>query len=141
MPIIIAKSDEQILSTYPLMKQLRPHLKKENYLEQIKTLQSDDGYRLIVYMEDETPKAAAGYRMAKNLAWDKHIYVDDLITDVQSRGRGYAEDLFNWLEEEVKRNNCVALHLDSGVQRHDAHRFYLNRKMNISSHHFQKTYS
>jgi hypothetical protein len=28
------------------------------------------------------------------------------------------------------------LHLDSGVRRFDAHRFYLNKRMNISSHHF-----
>jgi hypothetical protein len=30
------------------------------------------------------------------------------------------------------------LDLDSGVQRHDAHRFYLRERMHISSHHFTK---
>ena len=28
--------------------------------------------------------------------------------------------------------------LDSGVQRHDAHRFYLRERMAITSHHFAK---
>jgi len=30
----------------------------------------------------------------------------------------------------------VQLHLDSGVQRFSAHRFYLSKRMEISSHHF-----
>jgi hypothetical protein len=33
---------------------------------------------------------------------------------------------------------CSRLSLDSGVTRHDAHRFYLRERMVIASHHFAK---
>ncbi len=137
MPIIQAKSDEEILASYTVMKQLRPHLQKESYVNEIKQLQLQYGYNLITMIQDGAVKAAAGYRISSSLAWGKYLYVDDLITDEDSRTNGYAAQLFDWLEEELHRNNCVSIHLDSGVHRHDAHRFYLNRKMRITSHHFQ----
>nr|WP_281278936.1 GNAT family N-acetyltransferase [Paenibacillus kobensis] len=67
------------------------------------------------------------------------MYVDDLITDSNTRSRGYAKLLFDWLEQQAKEAGCGQLHLDSGAQRHDAHRFYLNRKMIIAAYHFQQT--
>lgn len=44
--------------------------------------------------------------------------------------------LFEWLVKEAKAQHCQELHLDSGVQRFDAHRFYLKNQMMIRSHHF-----
>jgi hypothetical protein len=38
--------------------------------------------------------------------------------------------------EEARREGCRALHLDSGVQRFAAHRFYLGKRMEITSRHF-----
>ncbi|BBI34019.1 GNAT family N-acetyltransferase [Cohnella abietis] len=140
MPVSIVKSDEEILTTYTLMKQLRPHLKEETYLSKIKHLQLEYGYKLIVIFENGVAKAAAGYRICDSLAWGKYLYVDDLITDQESRSSGYGKQLFDLLDEELLKNQCDGMHLDSGVQRHDAHRFYLNRKMKITCHHFEKSY-
>lgn len=137
----IATTDEEISATFPLMKQLRPHLSEHAYLNTIRRLQSEYGYRLAVLFEDGEAKAAAGYRLTENLAWGRSMYVDDLITDGESRFRGYATRIFDWLEEEIERHGCAMMHLDSGVHRHDAHRFYLNRKMKISCHHFDKSYN
>lgn len=140
MPIILAETDEEILGSYKLMKQLRHHLEEETYLARIRQLQREYGYRLIILIEDGEAKASAGYRMCDSLAWGKYLYVDDLITDEASRSNGYANQLIDWLEKELKKNKCVAMHLDSGVHRYDAHRFYLNKKMKISCHHFEKSY-
>lgn len=140
MPIILAETDEEVLASYKLMKQLRHQLAEETYLFRIRQLQLEYGYRLINLIEDGEAKASAGYRMCDSLAWGKYLYVDDLITDEASRSIGYAKQLFDWLDEEIKSNKCVAMHLDSGVHRYDAHRFYLNRKMRITCHHFEKSY-
>ena len=43
----------------------------------------------------------------------------------------------SWMIAEAREKGCRYLSLDSGVQRHDAHRFYLNLGMNITSHHFR----
>jgi len=122
------------------MRQLRPHLAEDEYPAQVGRLQAEQGYRLVVLFEDGQARAAAGYRCVENLAWGKSLYVDDLITDEASRSKGYAAKLFDWLEEEAGRSGCAMLHLDSGTQRHDAHRFYLNKSMKISAYHFDKFY-
>jgi GNAT superfamily N-acetyltransferase len=138
MVVQMVHTDSEIQSTYALMKQLRPHLQEETYVRQIKRLQAEYGYTLIAIYENGEAKAAAGYKICESLAWGKYLYVDDLITDEHSRSKGYAKQLFDWLDEQLIKQQCVGMHLDSGVHRHDAHRFYLNRKLRINAHHFDK---
>lgn len=140
MTVTIAQTDEQIRSTFALMKQLRPHLAGDTYIGDIRRLQAEQGYKLAVIFEQGEAKAAAGYRFGENLAWGRFMYVDDLITDEASRSSGYAGALMDWLDAEALAAGCGAMHLDSGVQRHDAHRFYLKRRMRIAAHHFDRSY-
>ena len=78
----------------------------------------------------------AGIRVMENLAWGKFLYVDDLVTASAARSQGYGDKLFDWLLDYARAGGCEQLHLDSGVQRFEAHRFYLRKRMSISSHHF-----
>ena len=64
------------------------------------------------------------------------LYVDDLVTLESQQGKGYGSRMLDWLVEEAKRLGCDQFHLDSGVQRYDAHRFYLHKGMDIWCHHF-----
>ncbi|MEZ0275939.1 MAG: GNAT family N-acetyltransferase, partial [Roseimicrobium sp.] len=77
-----------------------------------------------------------GFRICQNLSSGTHMYVDDLVTRAQDHGKGYGSAFFDWLVAEARRRDCKRFHLDSGVQRFDAHRFYLHKGMNISAHHF-----
>jgi GNAT superfamily N-acetyltransferase len=70
------------------------------------------------------------------LAWGRALYVDDLVTLESERSQGHGDALLDWLTEEARRRQCVVLHLDSGTHRHGAHRFYLRKRMHISSYHF-----
>jgi hypothetical protein len=45
--------------------------------------------------------------------------------------------MLDWLIERARGEGCQSFELDSGVQRFDAHRFYLSNRMIISSHHFR----
>jgi len=65
------------------------------------------------------------------------LSIDDLVTHDSDRSRGFGAALFDWLVEHARENGCEYLTLDSGVQRFAAHRFYLKRGMDITSHHFQ----
>jgi len=69
-------------------------------------------------------------------AWSKFLYVDDLVSKSGERSKGYGGALFDWLVEYAREDNCDQFHLDSGVQRFAAHRFYLIKRMSIESHHF-----
>lgn len=135
----LMKTDAEIMSAFCTVKQLRPHLGEDDFLIKIKRMQATNGYHLVAVIEDNEVKAAAGYRVTESLAWGKYFYVDDLITDEVSRRKGYAKTLWNWLIEQAQIQGCEQFHLDSGVHRHDAHRFYLKGGLDITCHHFQMT--
>ena len=96
------------------------------------------GYTVVYLLHQEQVVAAAGYRVAEFLAWGITFYLDDLITISSARKNGYAGVLMDWLLKEAKNLGCKQFHLDSGTHRHDAHRLYMGRKLQISSHHFSK---
>lgn len=136
----LLQTDAEIMSAFPTIKQLRPHLIEADFLAKVKRMQATYGYHLAAVIEGDEVKAAAGYRVTESLAWGKYLYVDDLITEEGSRRKGYAKTLWDWLMDEAKINNCEQFHLDSGVHRFDAHRFYLKGGLDITCHHFQMTF-
>jgi GNAT superfamily N-acetyltransferase len=135
MSVLLAESDDEILSCWPVLQQLRPHLAESDVLPQVRR-QMSAGYQLAYVAVQDRPVAVAGYRVSENLAWGRFLYVDDLVTDEAHRSEGHGEELFAWLVSEARRQGCQELHLDSGVQRFGAHRFYLQQRMDITSHHF-----
>ena len=135
MPILIAESDEQVRACFPVVAELRPHLTQTDFCERVKR-QQQQGYCLAFLQVDNEVKSIAGYRIGEFLAWGKILYIDDLATLSNTRGQGYARQLLDWLKEQAKLAQCDQIHLDSGYQRHDAHRLYLNYGFRLSSHHF-----
>jgi len=110
----------------------------ERLVARIDELQRPQGYRLVgSFDEAKNAVAAAGFRVGHNLAWGQFLYVDDLITLPEARGRGHATALLRWILDEAVRLRCGQVHLDSGTERHAAHRLYLGMGMHISSHHFR----
>jgi GNAT superfamily N-acetyltransferase len=94
------------------------------------------GYGLAYVEDGGEVKAVAGFRVSECLAWGKFLYVDDLVSKEGERSKGYGGELFDWLVGYARQQGCEQFHLDSGVQRFAAHRFYLNRRMSIEAHHF-----
>ena len=135
--IKLATSVSEIEQCFPVMVQLRPHLQADNFVIRVRT-QQEQGYQL-AYIQKSEVVGVAGFNLANNLVWGKYLYVADLVVDESKRSCRYGETLFNWLLEYAKQYDCQQLHLDSGVQRFDAHRFYLRHRMRISSHHFSLT--
>ncbi len=133
--IHLVDSDQDINRCLPVMQQLRPHLSATDFLPRIRR-QMQQGYRLAMFERDNEVVALAGFRVCENLAWGRFLYVDDLITDETRRSSGAGKALFDWLLDTARNEGCQQLHLDSGVQRFDAHRFYLREGMHIAGHHF-----
>lgn len=136
MPLIkIATTDNEINNCYAVMSQLRPHISQDAFLTKVRD-QMQDNYHLAYVESDTQVVACAGFRYSQNLAWDKFLYVDDLITDDMHRSKGYGKQLLDWLIEQARSNGCMQLHLDSGMQRIDAHRFYDREGMDKTGYHF-----
>ena len=134
--IAIAKTREDVRRCFPVMRELRPHFKSADKFGQQVLRQQRDGYLLGFLETDGEVRAVAGYRFLESLFSGKFLYVDDLVTRDRDRSRGFGGALLDWLVEQARTHVCDNLELDSGVQRFDAHRFYLLKRMNISSHHF-----
>lgn len=131
-----AENREQVARCFDVMRVLRTELSGvEAFVEQVLRQQAQ-GYQLVFLEVDGEVRAAAGFRISENLAWGRFLYVDDLITRSADRSLGRGRMLFDWLIAEARAAGCGQLHLDSGVQRFDAHRFYLMQRMQISAHHF-----
>lgn len=136
--IYVAHTEAEIEACFPAFYELRPHLSEKHFVAQVQRQMKNHGYALVYIASQGKVVAAAGYRIAEFLAWGRTFYVDDLVTLGASRKLGYGGKLLDWLLEKAKELSCDQFHLDSGVHRHDAHRLYLGRKLQISSHHFSK---
>lgn len=132
----IAQSADEIARVYPVMRELRTKFTQRRAFVQRVQRQQEQGYLLAFLEADGIVRAAAGYRYLESLFSGKFIYLDDLVTRAADRSRGFGHQLLAWLINEARRHECERLELDSGVQRFDAHRFYLANGMHIPSHHF-----
>jgi len=133
--IKVAESDREILDSYPVMAELREHLKREEFVATVKRLSEIAGYKL-AYLVDGEIKAVAGFRISEWLAAGKYLEIDDLVATGSERSKGYGGELFDWLVEYAKRNNCDQVRLVSRVTRLDAHRFYLKKQMKLEAYYF-----
>ena len=126
---------------FEALRALRPHVgDRDAFVRRVDELQRPEGYRIVAVFEPgaEQARAAAGFRIAHNLAWGRFLYVDDLSTVPEARRRGHASALLAWIGEEARRQGCDSVELDSGVgaERQDAHRRYFDMGMRIASLHF-----
>ncbi len=137
MQIQLAHTDADILKCRPVMKLLRPHLDEAAFVPLVKNMLSE-GYELAFIEAGGQAAAAIGFRYQQKLFDGKQIYVDDLTTLAEHRGKGYGGMLLDFVFDLAKERGYACVTLDSGPTRHDAHRLYLNKGFLISSMHFTK---
>lgn len=135
MSVQYASCETSIRACYPVMAQLRPHLEEADFMAQVQRQMTNHDYRLAYLPHEGQVAAVSGFRFVENLAWGRALYVDDLVTSSSARQLGLAGQLLDHLIGLAQEAGCQQFHLDSGVQRHDAHRLYLGRKLQISAHH------
>ena len=139
MKIVEATSDENILKCRRAIQLLRPLISDERYLEMIRRTLADN--RQMIFIEENGEAAAvAVFETGYNLFRGSYIYIDDLSTLPEYRGKGYAGMLLDLILEMAARENIDEVHLDSGITdvRTDAHRLYLNKRFQIASLHFSQ---
>lgn len=133
----LATTEQQIKKCWKVMKELRPHLEEKTFVPMV-TEMIAEGYQLAFIEEDDIAVSAVGFRYLQFLFNGKHIYIDDLTTLPSSRGNGYGGQLLDFVFDLAKEKGFKHVTLDSGYQRNDAHRLYLNKGFVLASHHFSK---
>lgn len=135
MKIQLATTPEEITACFAVISELRSHLSLEGFIALVERMQKNHGYAL-AYLNDDGIKAVAGIRIAEWLYTGKYLEIDDLITTAAERSKGYGAMLFDWVADYAREQECAQLRLVSGVQRADAHRFYLNKGMKFEAKYF-----
>jgi len=138
MTIDLAESDESILACFAVMRHLRDLEDATAFLRRVRSQQLS-GSQLAAVWDGGEAVAVAGFRLDENLAWGRHLYVDDLVTLPEGRSRGYGAALLTWLAEFGRIRGAGQLHLDSGNQRADAHRFYEREGLEPVGIHFKRS--
>jgi GNAT superfamily N-acetyltransferase len=129
--------DHDVLS---VLRELRPDLTAASFAAVY-----EEGYRqglrYLAAFEGDRCVGAVGWRIVATTAAIRKLYVDDLVTRASERSRGVGALLLAELLDRAKATGCQILDLDSGVQRADAHRFYMREGLTISSFHFVRPVS
>lgn len=134
--VALTTTEEEIARCHAVMQELRTHLAdRAEFVAQVRR-QQREGFALAFLQAEGEVRAVAGFRVMELLFSGKTLYVDDLVTRESDRSRGFGGELFDWLVAHARAQGCDAFSLDSGVQRFDAHRFYLSKRMKIAAHHF-----
>ena len=132
-----AETVEQIAATFDVMRQLRPHLERDEYIPLIQSLMTSDGLKVLALSVDGVVKAVATYRIMNMLYCGRIIYIDDLVSDEHSRSRGYGTQLIAKLRNLGHELGCSEIQLISRTIREHAHRFYFREGFGIECFHFR----
>lgn len=138
MLVELTPGDPRWHATLPVLQQLRPHLTAES-LADVLAAGTPQGLRFTAIFDGDACLAVAGWRVVANTSAIRKLHVDDLVTAVGERSRGHGATLLRALVERAREMGCRRLDLDSGVQRHAAHRFYLREGLDIVGHHFGRS--
>lgn len=138
MHVKLATTDAELHQIAPVLLQLRPQYSEQSLVAQIKAQQTA-GFQIAYVIAETEVLCVAGFVLGEKLAWQKHIYVDDLVTVESQRSTGAGKCMLDWLKQHARDLGCQQLHLDSGVNRFGAHKFYLREGFCINSHHFAIT--
>lgn len=135
MEVKLANSETDFQSIAVVMQQLRTQF-PVGYIKKQMIEQMQNGYQIAYIEKEGEVLCIAGFVFGQKLAWGKHIYVDDLVTNENIRSESAGSAMVKWLKTYAKQNGCQQLHLDAGVQRYMTHKFYLREGFIIASHHF-----
>jgi GNAT superfamily N-acetyltransferase len=136
--IRIARTKTEITRCFAVMAELRPHLIEREFFRRIRRQQRQGRYELAFLEDAGAVRAVAGFRVAECLWSGKFFYVDDLVTASGARHRGWGQRMMDWLLQRAREEGCKEFHLDSGVQRFEAHGFYLKNRLHIVAYHFRR---
>lgn len=138
MPLEIADvAADDLARVLPVLQELRPHVD----LAELRAIAEEGRPQGLVFTaawDDGACVGVAGWRVIALTHTRRKLYVDDLVVTAARRSAGVGRALLDHLEGRAREAGCTVVDLDSGVQRHRAHRFYLREGFDITSHHFSR---
>jgi GNAT superfamily N-acetyltransferase len=118
---------ERVGDAFFLFKQLHEGLTEEIFEERIGQIY-EDGYRLFgLASEEGRIVSIAGVNILNNFSNGKFVYVYDLITDRDNRGKGFGKLLLEFIHVWAMEEGCEKMSLVVGTESGRSGEFYVNK--------------
>jgi GNAT superfamily N-acetyltransferase len=117
-------AENEILSVYPVLKELRPHISKEEFVEIYKHSRKADDYTFYGYFLNNDCVGLMGLRYLTDYVHRFHLYIDDLVVSKDHRSQQIGAKLLKFAEALAQDKSCTGLRLSTGVDNKDGMRFY-----------------
>lgn len=118
------ETELELKECFPILQELRPHLKFEEFLDIYKQSQKHDGYEIICIRKNNEVVALMGYRILYDFVRGRHLYIDDLVTTEKVRSTGLGAKLLKYAEELAPKLGCKVLRLCTGIENEKGIKFY-----------------
>jgi GNAT superfamily N-acetyltransferase len=109
---------------FPVLHELRPHLRFGDFFRIYKAARKADGYTIVASFEGDECAAVMGYRVLTDCVHGRHLYIDDLVTTGRHRGKGLGSALLKYAAIRGRALRCKTLRLSTGTENKDGMRFY-----------------
>lgn len=114
---------------------LRPHLNKDTWLATVNEMLKNEKYELRGFYDKEKIVAFIGYRKMTTLHSGYIIYIDDLCTIENYRGKGFGGKLIAYVRSIAESEHMDAVVLDTGFDNHTAQKLYFKNHFELSAVH------
>ena len=129
---------KELETIYEVVSQLRGELSYKEFEDLIYEMRHME-YKMIGLIDKGELIVYAGVAVQTNLYHKRHLYLFDLVTDEEQRGRGYAKMMLEYLEAYANTAMCENIVLSSNFARKGAHAFYEKNGFVKKSYVFLKT--
>lgn len=129
------ESDLEIEKCFDVALVLRPHLKKEMWINTIREMVANEKYNLKVIYDQGNIISFVGYRIMTSLHSGHIIYIDDLCTLDAYRGMGLGNQLLLYVRTVAISKKMDAVVLDTGFNNHSAQKLYFKNGFELSAVH------
>lgn len=129
------ESDLEIEQCLDVALVLRPHLKKEIWISTIREMVANEKYTLKGIYDKGNIVSFVGYRIMTTLHSGNMIYIDDLCTLENYRGRGLGSKLLSHVRAVAELKMMDAVVLDTGFDNHTAQNLYFKKGFVLSAVH------
>lgn len=115
---------EELERCFPVMKELRPHLNVQEFLEIYRHAHAMDGYEIVAIEQKGQIVALMGYRILYDFVRGRHLYIDDLVSSETKRSQGLGAELLKHAEQIAKGLNCKSMRLCAVLENELGIKFY-----------------
>ncbi|MBY0554110.1 GNAT family N-acetyltransferase [bacterium] len=116
--------ENEIMSVYAVLKELRPHITEEEFSEIYHHARKADDYTFYGYFVGPECVGLMGLRYINDYVHRFHLYIDDLVVSKDHRSQQIGAKLLKFAETLAQEKNCTGLRLCTGVDNKDGMRFY-----------------